>query len=281
MFGIGPWALSDRMPVNGSPTLGQQYWEAPASGLSARAGALTFESAVTGSGSFNIGIRGSTLTPNNEGSLDVAYIDSETLCTIAVGQKSCFFPLTIFAIPPRGFFALNVLKTGSPVNTGQFNWQMTCTAATPSPTPTPTPTPTPSPSPTPTPGPPRLLLEESGPVANLAAALDSVLFVRDPFPVINSADLLNLGGDRNTRVNVFVSNLHLLPGETASDITIHLVDSNNQSIDLTAEAVRLVPNEDFTQVVFRLPDNISIGACTVTVTFHAQVTNPGLIRIRN
>ena len=144
----------------------------------------------------------------------------------------------------------------------------------------PTPTPTPSPSPTPTPGPPVLLLEESGPVADLAAALDSVLLLRDPFPVVNGLDLLNIGTDRNTRVIVFVSNLQLLPGETASSTVVNLVDSNSQSFDLTAEDVRAISNTTFTQVVFRLPDNVAIGTCTIRIKVHEQMSNPGTIRIR-
>jgi hypothetical protein len=149
-------------------------------------------------------------------------------------------------------------------------------APTPTPTPTPTPSPTPSPSPTPTPAPPVLLLEESGPVADLAAAVDSVLLVRDPFPVVNGNDLLNLGTDRNTRVIVFVSNL--LPGEM---IVVNLVDSHGQSFDVTAEDVRPVPNSTFTQIVFRLPDNVAIGACTLRIKAHGQVSNTGSIRIRS
>lgn len=146
--------------------------------------------------------------------------------------------------------------------------------------PTPTPTPTPSPTPTPTPGPPQLLLEESGLPPNLAAALDSLLFVRDPFPVMNTDDLLNPGPDHNTRVIVFVSNLQLLPGEAASAVVVNLTDSNNQSFDVTAEDVRPVVNQNFSQVIFRLPNSIAIGTCTVTVKVHGQVSNPGPIRIR-
>jgi hypothetical protein len=43
------------------------------------------------------------------------------------------------------------------------------------------------------PAPPVLLLAETGPVSNLAAAVDSVFLVRDPFPVGNVNDLLNPG----------------------------------------------------------------------------------------
>jgi len=127
--------------------------------------------------------------------------------------------------------------------------------------------------------PPQLILDESGPDPNQAAAFDSILFLRDPFHVQNVADWLNLGPDRNTRVIVFASNLKLNQGETASAVVVHLVDSSNQSYDVIAEDVRLVPNFDFTQVTFRLPDNLATGTCAVTLKAHGQVTNIGTIRI--
>jgi len=126
----------------------------------------------------------------------------------------------------------------------------------------------------------QLILDESGPDPNQATAFDSMLFLRDPFHVQNvAADWLNLGSDRNTRVIVFAANLKLNQGETASAVVVHLVASSNQSYDVTAEDVRLVPNFDFAQVTFRLPDNLSAGACTVTVKVHGQVSNAGTIRI--
>jgi hypothetical protein len=128
--------------------------------------------------------------------------------------------------------------------------------------------------------PPQLILETSGPVLDEAAALDSLLFLRDPFPVVNSADYLNLGVDRNTRVIVFVMNLQLAQGETSSSVVVHLIDSNSQGYDLAAEDVRLVPNFDSTQVIFRLPNNLPAGTCTVIIKAHGQVSNAGTIRIR-
>jgi CSLREA domain-containing protein len=126
----------------------------------------------------------------------------------------------------------------------------------------------------------QLLLDESGPGPNQAAALDSVLFTRDPFPVVNGADLLNLGTDRNTRVILFVMNLHLAQGETASSVVVNLIDDNNQSYDVAAEDVRLVPNFPFTQVIFRLPNNLAVGTCMIKIKAHAQSSNIGTIRIR-
>jgi hypothetical protein len=126
------------------------------------------------------------------------------------------------------------------------------------------------------PAPIQLVLHE---VAGGAAALDSLLFSRDPFPVVNLANLLNKGPDHNTRVIVFVMNLQLAQGEPSSSVVVNLVDSNNQSYDVIAEDVRPLAIFNFTQVTFRLPDNLPAGTCTIKVKAHDQVSNAGTIRI--
>jgi hypothetical protein len=135
----------------------------------------------------------------------------------------------------------------------------------------------PTPSPTPS---MQLLLDATGPAADQLASLNSALFVRDPFPVVNAPDALNLGSDRNTRVIVFVSNLQLAQSEPATAVVVNLVDGNNQTYDVPAESVRVIDNAGFTQVIFRLPDNLSAGPCTVTLKAHGQISNSGTIRIR-
>jgi outer membrane protein assembly factor BamB len=125
-----------------------------------------------------------------------------------------------------------------------------------------------------------LLLEDSGPLPSEAAALDSVLFLRDPFPVVNAADLLNLGVDRNTRVILFVDNLQLFQGENSSAVVVNLTDNSGRLFDVSAEDVRQLAGVPFIQVVFRLPDGLAGGSCTVRITAHAQVSNSGIIRIR-
>jgi hypothetical protein len=130
------------------------------------------------------------------------------------------------------------------------------------------------------PQPLQLLLEEFGPSSSQVAALDSVLFLRDPFPVVNGADLLNLGSDRNTRVIIFATNLQLAQGETSSSVVVNLVDSNGLSYDVAAEDVRPVASSNFTQVIFRLPNNLPVGTCTIKLKAHGQVSNAGTIRIR-
>lgn len=97
---------------------------------------------------------------------------------------------------------------------------------------------------------------------------------------MNGADLLNLGSDRNTRVIIFVTNLQLAQGETSASVVVSLIDGNFQSYDIAAEDVRPVPNFNFTQVIFRLPNNLPAGTCTIKINAHGQVSNAGTIRIR-
>ncbi len=124
----------------------------------------------------------------------------------------------------------------------------------------------------------QLILDESGPNANQGAALESMLLVRDPFHVLSIADWLNLGSDRNTRVTVF-SNLQLNPGEAISLVTVNLLDSGNQSFDIPAEDVRALLNTPFTQVTFRLPNNLSSGVVQVTVKVRGHTSNTGTFRV--
>lgn len=110
---------------------------------------------------------------------------------------------------------------------------------------------------------PQLRLDSSGPDANQAAAFDSLLLLRDPFPKQSIAPWLDLGSDQNTRVLVFVANLTLNMGDT---ITVNLVDANSQTFDVVAEDARMVPNSDLAQIRFRLPNDIKAGVCTVKVS---------------
>ncbi|HKS30489.1 MAG TPA: choice-of-anchor B family protein [Pyrinomonadaceae bacterium] len=125
----------------------------------------------------------------------------------------------------------------------------------------------------------QMVLDQSGPDPQQAAALDAMLLYRDPFPVVNTTNLLNTGTDKNTRVMLFMADLYLAEGEAASSVKVSLVDSSNQVFEVAAEAVR--PNFDFVQVVFRLPDNLAPGKCTVKVKAHGQESNAGTIRIKS
>ena len=124
-----------------------------------------------------------------------------------------------------------------------------------------------------------LMLEESGPVAGQAAALESMLLTRDPFRVETINNWFTLPAGQNTLVMIFAQNLRLNQGETLADVVVNLVDANNQSFDVPAADLRAVPNTDLTQVVFRLPDTLASGTCKVIIKAHAQSSNMGTIRI--
>jgi len=124
-----------------------------------------------------------------------------------------------------------------------------------------------------------LVMEESGPAPQQAAAFESLLFTRDPFRVKSVADWLNLPPGQNTLVLVFAQNLRLNQGETAADVVVNLVDANNVSFDVPAVDVRAVPNVDLTQLLFRLPDTLAAGTCKVTIKAHGQSSNMGTLRI--
>src|SRR5581483_8524291 len=128
--------------------------------------------------------------------------------------------------------------------------------------------------------PPQLILDESGPSPSQAAALDSLLFLRDPFLVRSPADWWDLGSDHNTRVILFATNLQLNSGETASAVVVNVVSINGQSFDIPAEDVRQVPNTGFMQIIFRLPDGLVAGDALVTLKAHGQFSNGAIIRIR-
>jgi uncharacterized repeat protein (TIGR01451 family) len=127
---------------------------------------------------------------------------------------------------------------------------------------------------------PQLLLETSGPALNQLTALDSVLFMRDPFPIQSLATWLNLGADHNTRVMVFATNVTLNTNESASAVTVNLTDSMSNVFDVPAEDVRPVRDNEVAQITFRLPDTIASGQCIVKVKLHNLVSTAGVIRIQ-
>ena len=122
----------------------------------------------------------------------------------------------------------------------------------------------------------QLMLDTSGPDPNQAAALDSLLLVRDPLHALSFAEWWNLGDDKNTRVIVFASDLTLSLGES---VTVELIDRNGQIQNITAEDVRPLPNLSFTQVKFRLPNGIPAGNCLITLKAQGRTSNTGTFRI--
>lgn len=129
--------------------------------------------------------------------------------------------------------------------------------------------------------PPQLILEDSPGTPNQAAALDSLLFLRDPFAVKSTATWLNLGPDSNTRVLIFAANLQLDKTDLPTAVVVNMTDVNGARYDVPAEDVRPVPNQaHLTQVVFRLPDTLPPGPCALILKFHGLFSNQGVIKIK-
>jgi hypothetical protein len=124
-----------------------------------------------------------------------------------------------------------------------------------------------------------LLLDESGPAVDQVSALDSMMMLRDPFPVINTGHLRN-PSDPNTRLVVFAMNLDLQTGEPPSAVTVNLTDANGVVYNVAAEDVSNMPGFAFKQVIFRLPNNLAAGTTQVRLIAHNINSNTGTIRIR-
>ncbi len=122
-----------------------------------------------------------------------------------------------------------------------------------------------------------MLLEESGPNAGQAAALDAVLLTRDPFRLFMPDWFAPV--PPNTRVMLFAQNLQLNPGEPATAVNVRFVINNNFIAQVTAESVRPLRDSEFTQVVFRLPNTLTPGTYSVFIIAHNQMSNGGTIRI--
>jgi len=120
------------------------------------------------------------------------------------------------------------------------------------------------------------LLTESN--TNRAVALDSVTFVRDPFPLTTTN---NFSLDQRTRVTLFALGLNLSPGEDTSVLTAQ-VEAAGKTYPLKVEYVGKVPGFDWlTQVVVRLPDDLlNAGDVLVSINLRGAVSNKVVIGIR-
>jgi len=125
--------------------------------------------------------------------------------------------------------------------------------------------------------PPPVLMTDQN--TDIAAALESSLFMRDPFPLING---YNLSTDQRTRIMLFGSNLELLPNETFTAITAKAEDAQMNMFPLVVEFVGKPPGmEPLSEVVVKLPDNLPTGQSVfVSVTLRGQTSNKVRIRIK-
>lgn len=126
-------------------------------------------------------------------------------------------------------------------------------------------------------GQPPMLFSEVN--SDLAIALDSPTFVRDPFPLTN---INNFSADDRTRLTLFGTNLELQPTENISAIMVRAEDQALNVYPLTLEFVGRLPGVDtITQIVARLPNNTPTGqSLWVSVTLRNQTSNKVRIRMK-
>jgi hypothetical protein len=122
-----------------------------------------------------------------------------------------------------------------------------------------------------------MLISEVG--SDTAIALDSVTFIRDPFPL---TDLFNFSADKRTRLMLFGMNMQLMAGENSSAVTARAEDAALNVYPLTVEFVGQVPGFDWlTQIVARLPDNTPTGQTLfVSATLRGKTTNKVRVRVQ-
>jgi probable HAF family extracellular repeat protein len=125
-----------------------------------------------------------------------------------------------------------------------------------------------------TPATPLLLTE---PNSNKAIALDSVTFVRDPFPVVTEH---NFSTDHRTRILLFARYVTLAPGEPASVLTAQ-AEGPDGVYPLTVEHFGPVPGlAGLTQIVVRLPDELDGGDVQVSIALKGTASNKGTVSIK-
>ena len=124
-------------------------------------------------------------------------------------------------------------------------------------------------------GPPVLLTEEN---SERAIALHSVSFERDTFSLMSEH---NLSSDKRTRIILLASNIDSLPGEDLRTLTAQIEDPQHNVSALEVESARKVPNEGLTQVVVKLPQQISsVGDFRVSISLSGTVSNKAIVRLK-
>ncbi|MGH9873304.1 MAG: NF038122 family metalloprotease [Pyrinomonadaceae bacterium] len=114
-------------------------------------------------------------------------------------------------------------------------------------------------------GPPQLFTDAN----NHVIAIDSVMFVREPFSVVGSH---NFSSDQRTRVMIFTSHLGL--NQPSPDLSVQA-----GGITLSVEGVGTLPGVPSTSYIIIKLDPLLIGDLQLTVTFQGVTSNAGVISI--
>jgi len=124
-------------------------------------------------------------------------------------------------------------------------------------------------------GGPSLLSEED---STRAIAFDTIIWQREPFSLTSPSAL---GQNQRTRVMLFATNLHLMPGETISALKAEAEDGTQALYPLTVEDIVKVPDFDWLSgVVVRLNDDLGVGDVLIRIYHNGIASNRVQIGIR-
>ena len=118
---------------------------------------------------------------------------------------------------------------------------------------------------------PSIIIEQG--TVDRAVALDSVTFVRGPFPILTDH---NFSADHHTRLIIFTSDL----GLTQPNPSVLTVQASG--FDLTVENVGPITGVvalDASYIVVRLPDGLPSGDLPMTVTLNGSTSNIAMLSI--
>ena len=110
-----------------------------------------------------------------------------------------------------------------------------------------------------------------------AVALNSTLLLTGPFSLTTWP---NFSTDQRTRISLFVEGLEFNPGVPLPPISVRAVDIQQKEFLLPPEAIAFYSTLPFSQLIVRLPENLSPGDLMVTLTVNGQPSNSARISIK-
>ena len=123
---------------------------------------------------------------------------------------------------------------------------------------------------------PPIVLTEDSSLNTLA--FDSMLYLRDPFALVNDN---HLGTDKRTRLMLLLIDMDLYSGETISIITVQAQDAQQRTFVLPVEDLRKVPDFPWlSQLMVRLPPELAaVTDVTISVSARGQTSNLTKVRL--
>jgi len=124
-----------------------------------------------------------------------------------------------------------------------------------------------------TPSEPMLLTD----LTNQLIAVESASFLRGPFRPFS---VFNLSSDQRTRITLITRNIDIIAGENIAAPSVEAEDAQHRIFSLPVEHVGRVPGAGWlTQIVVRLPEDLTAGDLQVTVSFRGRTSRRGLLSI--